>query len=120
VSGITVLARLLDLWELQSEEGGGGGEEFSFLCEIKFDFCVNERAPVDSTRILKYCEFRWLFTPYFFGLYFDIITRTHQNFQVFPFLSLVINIFSAFFISSVTYPILLYFVAVTNISEERK
>lgn len=84
VSEITVLARLLDLRELQPEEGEGG-EKYSFLCEIKFDFCVNERAPVDSTGILKYCEFSWLFTPYFFGLYFDIITRTHQNFQVFLF-----------------------------------
>lgn len=75
---------------------------------------------MDSTRILKYCEFSWLFTPYFVGLYFDIITTTHPKFPSLSFLILVINIFCAFFISSVTYPILLYFVALENIGEERK
>ena len=59
---------------------GGWGEKFSFLCETKSDFCVKERTPVDPTRILKYCEISWLFTPYFFDLYFDIITPTQPKF----------------------------------------
>jgi hypothetical protein len=98
-------------------EGGGG---FSFLCETKFDFCVKERAPVDSTRILKYCEFSWYLRHISLAFILILFQRHTQNFQICPFLSLVINIFCAFFISSVTYPILLSFVALANIGEERK
>jgi len=48
-----------------------------------------------------------------------ILLQQHtQNFPFCPLLSLVINFFCVFFISSVIYPILLYFVTLSNTGED--